>query len=58
MNTAPCANEISAKPSADLILLEGSKRIRRQAHAAVLANLPILSGYYAGFAIELVKDIN
>ena len=57
-NTAPCANEISAKPSADLILPEGSKRARRQAHAAVLANLSILSSYYAGFATGLVKDIN
>ena len=28
-NTAPRANEVSAKPSADLILPEGSKRIRR-----------------------------
>ena len=27
-------------------------------HAAVLANLPTLSGYYAGFATGLVKDIN
>ena len=27
-------------------------------HAVVLANLPILSGYYAGFAIGLVKVIN
>jgi hypothetical protein len=27
-------------------------------HAVVLANLPTLSGYYAGFAIRLVKDIN
>ena len=25
---------------------------------SVLANLPILSGYYAGFATGLVKDIN
>jgi hypothetical protein len=51
MNTALRANKISAKPSADHILPEGSKRIRRQAHAVVLANLPTLSGYYAGFAI-------
>ena len=58
MNTAPRANEISAKPSADFILLEGSKRIWCQAYAVVLANLPTLSGYYAGFAIGLVKDIN
>ena len=58
MNTAPRANKISAKPSADLILPEGSKRIRRQAHAAVLANLPILSSYYTGFAIGIVKNIN
>ena len=57
-NTAPRANEISAKPFADLILPEGSKRARRQAHAAVLANLSTLSGYYAGFATGLVKDIN
>ena len=27
-------------------------------YAAVLANLPILSSYYAGFIIGLVKDIN
>ena len=27
-------------------------------YAAVLVNLSILSGYYAGFAIGLVKDIN
>jgi hypothetical protein len=47
-----------AKPSADLILLEGSKRIRHQAHVVALANLSTLSGYYAGFAIGLVKDIN
>src|SRR6266704_85806 len=58
LNTAPCANEISAKPSADLILPEGSKRASCQAHAAVLANLSTLSGYYAGFATGLVKDIN
>lgn len=58
LNTAPRANEVSAKPSADLILPEGLKRIRRQAHAAALANLYTLSGYYAGFAIGLVKDID
>jgi len=29
INTAPRANEVSAKPSADLILPEGLKRIRR-----------------------------
>jgi hypothetical protein len=27
-------------------------------YAAVLANLPILSSYYTGFATGLVKDIN
>ena len=58
MNTAPCTNKISAKPSADFILLEGSKQIQRQAHAVVLANLPTLSSYYAGFITGLVKDIN
>jgi len=58
INTAPRANEISAKPSADLILPKGSKRIRRQAYATALANLLTLFGYYAGFAIGLVKDIN
>ena len=58
MNTALYINKISAKPFTDLILLEESKRIRRQVHAVVLANLPILSGYYAGFATGLVKDIN
>ena len=47
-----------AKPSTDLILLEGLKQIQRQAHAAVLANLSTLSSYYARFAIGLVKDIN
>jgi hypothetical protein len=45
-------------PSADLILPEGSKRIRRQAYTAALTNLSTLSGYYAGFATGLVKDIN
>ena len=58
LNTAPRANEISAKPSADLILPEGSKQAQRQAHAAILANLSVLSSYYTGFAIGLVKDIN
>ena len=58
LNTALCANEISAKPSANLILLKGFKRIQHQVYAAVLANLPILSSYYARFAIELVKNIN
>ena len=57
-NIAPQANKISAKPSTNLILPEGSKRIRRQAHTATLANLSTLSGYYAGFTIGLVKDIN
>ena len=57
-NTAPRANEVSAKPSADLILPEGSKRIRRQAHATALANLSTIHSYYAGFAIGLVKDIS
>jgi hypothetical protein len=57
-NTALQANEVSAKPSTDLILPEGSKRIRRQAYAAALANLSTLSSYYAGFATGLVKDIN
>jgi hypothetical protein len=27
-------------------------------HTVILANLPILSGYYAGFVTGLVKDIN
>jgi hypothetical protein len=57
-NIALQANEISAKPSTDLILPEGLKRIRRQAYTAALANLPTLFGYYAGFAIGLVKDIS
>jgi hypothetical protein len=57
-NTAPRANEVSAEPSADVVLPEGLKRIRRQAHATVLANLSTLFGYYAGFAIGLVKDID
>jgi len=58
LNTAPRANEVLADPSANLVLPEGSKRIRRQAYAAALANIPTLFGYYAGFAIGLVKDIN
>jgi len=58
LNTAPRANEVLADPSADLVLPEGSKRIRRQAYVAVLANIPTLFGYYAGFTIGLVKDIN
>ena len=58
LNIAPRANEISAKPSADFILLEGSKRARRQAYIVVLANLFTLSSYYAGFTTGLVKDIN
>ena len=58
MNTAPRTNKISAKPSINLILLEGSKQIQRQVHAVVLANLPILFSYYAGFTTELIKDIN
>ena len=58
INTAPQANEILAKPSTDLILLEGSKRIQRQAYTAALANLSTLSSYYASFAIGLVKDID
>src|SRR6266571_3230922 len=45
LNTALYANEISAKPSADLILLEGLKQARCQVHAVVLVNLFILSGY-------------
>ena len=57
-NTAPRANEISAKPFTDLILPKGSKQIQRQAYIVVLANLPVLSSYYAGFAIGLIKDIN
>ena len=47
-----------AKSSANLILLEGSKQIQRQAYAIALANLSILFGYYTGFAIGLVKDID
>ena len=57
-NTALYTNEISAKLSADFILLKGFKWIWHYVYAAVLANLPILSGYYAGFAIGLIKDIN
>jgi len=57
-NTAPRANKVSADPSTNLVLLEGSKQIQRQAYAAALANIPTLFGYYAGFAIGLVKDIN
>ena len=57
-NIALRANKVSAKPSINLILLQGSKRIRRQAYAATLANLSTLAGYYAGFATGLVKDIN
>ena len=58
MNTALYTNKILAKPSADFILLKGFKWIWHQVYTAVLANLPILSGYYAGFIIGLVKDIN
>jgi hypothetical protein len=47
-----------AKPSANFILPEGLKRIRRQVYAVALANLSTLFGYYAGFAIGLVKDIS
>ena len=47
-----------AKPFTDLILLEGLKQIWHQVYAIALANLPILSSYYAGFTIGLVKDIN
>ncbi len=57
-NTALYTNKISAKPSANLILPEGSKQARHQAHIAVLANLSTLSGYYTGFTTGLVKDIN
>ena len=58
MNTALYTNKISAKPSANLILLKGSKQIQHQVYAAVLANLPILFSYYTGFAIKLIKNIN
>ncbi len=58
LNTILYTNEISAKPSADLILLEGLKRAQRQVYTAVPVNLSTLFGYYAGFAIGLVKDIN
>jgi hypothetical protein len=57
-NTALRANEISAKPSADLILLEGLKRIRRQVHVTALTNISTLYSYYAGFTTGLVKDIS
>ena len=58
LNTAPRANEVSAKPSADLILPEGLKRIRHQAYATALANLSTLFSYYASFTTGLVKDIS
>ncbi len=58
LNTALYVNEISAKLSADFILLEGSKQAWRQVYIAVLANLSTLSSYYTRFAIGLVKDIN
>ena len=58
INTALYINKISAKPFTDFILLKGLKQIQYQVYAAVLANLPILSSYYAGFTTELVKDIN
>jgi len=58
LNTALQANKVLANPSANLILPEGSKRIQHQAYAVALANIPTLFGYYAGFAIGLVKDIN
>ena len=55
LNTALYANEISAKPSTNFILLKGPKQARHQAHTAILANLSTLSSYYTGFAIGLVK---
>ena len=58
LNIALRANKVLADPSANLVLPEGSKRIRRQVYAAALANIPTLFGYYAGFATGLVKDIN
>ena len=58
INTALCANKISAKSSINLILLKGSKQIQRQVYVVVLANLPILFSYYAGFTTGLIKDIN
>ena len=58
MNTALRANEISAKLFTDFILLEGSKWIWCQVYTTALANISILFGYYAGFTIKLVKDIN
>jgi hypothetical protein len=58
MNIALRANEVSAKPSADLILPDRLKRIRRRAHVVALADLSILYSYYTSFAIGLVKDIN
>jgi hypothetical protein len=57
-NTALQANEVSAEPSTNVVPPEGSKRIRRQAHAIALANLSTLFGYYTGFTIGLVKDID
>ena len=47
-----------AKPSANFILPKKLKQIQCQAHTTILANLPTLSGYYAGFATGLVKNIN
>ena len=58
MNTALYANKILAKFFTDFILLKGFKRIRYQVYTVVLANLPILSGYYTRFITGLVKDIN
>ena len=58
INTALYTNKILAKLSANFILLKGSKWIQYQVYVAVLANLPILSSYYAGFITGLVKDIN
>ena len=58
LNTAPRANEILAKLSADFILPKGLKWAWYQVHAAILANLFTLSGYYARFGTGLVKDIN
>jgi len=57
-NIAPRANKISAKPSTDLILLEGLKQIWCQAYTAALANLSTLFSYYTRFATGLVKDIS
>lgn len=55
-NSAPRAAEIAASLNESHILPAGSRRNRRAAaHAALLADVENLSGFYAGFATGLEK---